>query len=122
MLSARLYFGDFIGLSLDSYLEFCVAGWLTINAPLLTTDGEAVSFYVGIYSLMVVLFILPTCIAYVNLQNINRLQERKFSEKWSKFYEDLRQDEKPALLYPVIFMARRMIFVLLVFFMYSYPA
>ena len=121
-LSEKLYYGEFIALSQDSYLEFAIAGWLTIHAPLFSTDGEVVSFYVGIYALCVALLIMPSFVAYILYQDINKLQEKEFSIKWSKFYEDLRTDAKSALLYPVVFMGRRLIFVFLVFVMYEYPA
>lgn len=117
-----LYFSEFIALSLDCYLELAVSGWLMINAPLMTSNGEVLSIYVGIYAVGVAILALPCISAYILFQNIDRLQEKDFSMKWSKFYEDLKPNVKVALYYPVIFMVRRLIFVLLAFLMYDYPS
>ena len=117
-----LYFSEFIALSLDCYLELTVSGWLMINAPLMTSNGEVLSIYVGIYAISVALLALPCITVYILFQNIDRLQEKDFANKWSKFYEDLKPNFKVALFYPVIFMARRLIFTVLAFIMYDYPA
>ena len=72
-LSSKLYFGEFIALSLDAYMEFTIAGWLTINAPLMSTSGEIIALYVGGYSVIVALVILPLFSTYILWQDTSRL-------------------------------------------------
>ena len=121
-LSETLYFSEFIDLSMNAYLELAISGWLMINAPVMTTNGEVLSIYVGIYAVSVALLVLPCIAAYILFQNIHRLQEKDFRMKWSKFYEDLKPNVKVALFQPLIFMVRRLIFVVLAFLMYDYPS
>ena len=59
MLSSRLLFGDWITLTIEAYLEFCIAGYLVISNPKFAIYGDFMSFSFGVCALLLALVFLP---------------------------------------------------------------
>ena len=50
------------------------------------------------------------------------MEERKFDKEWKCFYEDLKTDSRPSMMYNYYFVLRRFFFTLSLFYMYDYVA
>ena len=48
------------------------------------------------------------------------MEERKFDKEWKCFYEDLKTDCRPSMMYNYYFILRRFFFTLSLFYMYDY--
>ena len=47
--------------------------------------------------------------------------EKKLDEKWGVLYEDLREEDNLSIQYYYMYALRRMLFVLIVYFLNPYP-
>ena len=46
-----LFFNYLIGITIEGYFEYLIAGWLNLNMPIYKDDGELLGFGIAIYSL-----------------------------------------------------------------------
>jgi len=113
----KLFFKEIFGLMLEAYLEFIIAGWLNVQDPLDTTNGEVAAYYVAIAGLVFVLIVMPGAFAYALTFPPKQFMSRKFTKKFGAFYEDIaiKIDQKGKLYFYMLFMARRIIYVTLAF-------
>jgi hypothetical protein len=57
-VSDGLYFGAFIGLTLESYLEFLISSYLTLTNPLKKTSGDIISLSLAsILAFLAIIFV-----------------------------------------------------------------
>ena len=53
-----LYFGAFIGLLIESYLEFLISSYLTLTKPLKETSGSLIYLFIaGIIAFLAIIFV-----------------------------------------------------------------
>ena len=58
-VSDGLYFGSFIGLTLESYLEFLISSYLTLSNPLKKTNGDIISLSLAIILTFLAVIFVP---------------------------------------------------------------
>ena len=100
---------------LEAYLEFLITGFLNSKAPLYSSDGEVVSNLVGYFTLFITCVVMPLTFIWILTKPIQATKEHKFEEKWGKFYHTIKMENKTNMLFYLIFMLRRLIFVLIIF-------
>ena len=55
----KLFFTDFIAVTLEGYFEYIIAAYLNISRPLSDTNGEILGIAIGWYSAFLCLFLFP---------------------------------------------------------------
>ena len=63
----------------------------------------------------IVLLAMPIFVIIYYLKNFRRMADKSFSNKWGSTYDGLRTNSRIILVFPVFFLARRIIFILLAF-------
>ena len=58
-IKQKLFFTEFISITLEGYFEFLIAAYLNLSMPLDSTSGEKASLYIGWYSFIVPVIIFP---------------------------------------------------------------
>ena len=53
-----MFFGEIIAILLDACLEFLIAGQLELVAPMFTTSGEQIAYYMAFVCLGFILVVL----------------------------------------------------------------
>ena len=70
---------------------------------------------------MVAILVLPGFMVYIMMQPIEVLKEPHFEKRWGTLYEGFRVVDKWTLSCNLLFMIRRMIFVVIAFNMDTTP-
>jgi hypothetical protein len=77
-LKEQLFFGEIIMISLQSYFEFLIAGYMNYLFHLQSTNGEYIAYLTCFYSLAVALVVLPFFMLYVMSRPQNVIQSPEF--------------------------------------------
>ena len=122
-LAESLFFGELLFLAMEAYLEFLISGYLNLSEPLSSTSGEVVATCLGMYSILLTLVVIPVLFYYtVFSKPINKLNEKSFYKKWDGLYEGVRTKHRGPLMFYPVFCARRILFCIFAFYMFSTPA
>ena len=54
-----MFFSEIIGLSIESYFELLINGYMVISYPVRTAVGEWISLFLGIHVTIITIIILP---------------------------------------------------------------
>ena len=63
-VSKDLYYGQIIAISIEAYLEFLWMGYLALKYSGFKTDGDILSFILGVVLESIALFLLPMAFFY----------------------------------------------------------
>lgn len=75
------------------------------------------------FSLMILLVIMPIWVTIFYCYNFDKIGDKKFAEKYGSTYDGLRTDGKRSILFfPVYFLVRRWIFLMITIYGDNYPA
>ena len=97
-------------------LSFCVIMNLYYGSYTGGTWAMKFNYIVSIF-FGAILVLSPVFIFGFYGWNFHKLADEEFKEKWGAPYESLKTDRKMALLYPVTFIGRRVIFACMCLFM-----
>ena len=64
-MKKTLFFKEIIGLSIESYFEFLIYGYMIISYPIRTTVGEWFSLFLGVNSAIFLIIIFPILFIYL---------------------------------------------------------
>jgi hypothetical protein len=116
-----MFYSEILALTIGAYMEFFISGWLNIIEPITTTNGETVAFCVGIYSLVMTVIVMPAVFYYILKQPLSRINQDSFIQKWEGAFDGVKTSSKAQLAFYPVFAARRVIFVLTVFWLPEHP-
>ena len=120
-MSKTLFYSDILMLSIEAYIEFLISGYLNMQTPLTTTNGEIISNFVGIYSVILCLVVLPAIFFYVLSQPISKFKDEEFHSKWEGMMEGVKTNSKAEILFYPLYALRRLIFCYAAFYLYDTP-
>ena len=63
---------------------------------------------------------MPLWIIHFYLKNFENLEDEKFEEKYGAVYEGLKPDHKSWIVYPVYFIVRRVLFMIISLLLYNF--
>ena len=84
-------------------------------------SGEKVAVYFGNASIVMAIVLIPIGFIYMLSQGQEKIESEEFKLKYGGLYEGIRTNSKPALYYFLLFVIRRILFLVIAFFMYEYP-
>lgn len=121
-MQETLFYGEFIFLVIEAYLEFLIAGYLNLKEPITTKNGEVLSIAIGWYCALTTLIVMPAAFVYMFTRSTEVLSSESFKQKWEALYERVDPRDKFNLLYYPIFCGRRVIFCYLCFSLFHLPS
>ena len=121
-LRDTIFYGEIIVISIESYIELLIAGYLNIKYQLDSTGGENFAVYVSYYCIIMCLVIMPLLSIYILTRPMSEIHDEEFETQFGGFWEGVKTRRKTDLLYWIIFMLRRGIFVGISFYLFEYPA
>jgi len=101
---------------IEGYFEFSISCYLQLIKPLDTKNGEQISNVIG-YAGIIFVFALPISIIILLFQSIDNLKKESWMKRFGTLYEGLKTNNKLELSFYLLFLLRRIIFVLIVFFL-----
>lgn len=101
---------------IEAEFEMLISGYLQLKDPVYSTWGEYISTYLAGFGLFLALVGFPAAIIYVIYQDVEYLLKIHFEWKWGPIYEGLKIKNKWALAYYLVYIIRRILFVLIAFF------
>ena len=110
-LKNKLFFGEIISIGIEAYFEFLISGYLAVYADIMTVDGEVLSTIMGWFSLIITCIIMPITLLWLLTKPLKEFHHPRFEEKFGAYFEDLSYKDKFKLSFCMIFMMRRILFV-----------
>jgi hypothetical protein len=107
---------DILSIAIECYMEFLVGGYLQVNNLLNTNPVEKISTAIGYIILVVALILLPLASMKVMAQKTETLEEERFERSWGSLYEYIKIESRWTLLYPTVYMLKRQVLILTVFY------
>jgi hypothetical protein len=87
---------------------------MTVLNPLLTTNGEASSVFIGYFSASICYILYPAMFIYVLRQSMETIKSKKFMRKWGNIFDQIKLNKgKLPLFYNVVFCLRRFLFTMI---------
>lgn len=83
--------------------------------------GEKLSLYFCFFSVTVALVFIPIGFIVVLTRDISVINSPRFKNMFGGLYEGIKTNSKLSLAYFFFFIIRRLIFLVIAFFMYTYP-
>lgn len=111
-----LFFNYLIGITIEGYFEYLIAGWLNLDKPIYHADGEILGVGIAIYSLFLCLFLFPVIWVALLFQPQKKLRQKRFLEKYGAMFEHMRPGKKVSIVYYVLYSLRRLAFCGLAFY------
>ena len=94
-LSDSLFYGEIITISVESYLELLIAGYINISNRLESPFGEKVAVWVSFYCLLMGLAILPVLSIYILTRDKETIKSASFGVKYGAFFDGVKRVSKP---------------------------
>ncbi len=102
---------------MEGYIDLLINGFLNIYSYDTSTNGEVLGFMIAILCIFLTLNFLPVALSWAIFSNDeSQIIEEKFKTRWGALFEFIKTKNKMARLYNLIFVLRRLIFVMLCFF------
>ena len=121
MYLKSLVFAEIIFISIEGYFEMLIAGYLNIKLPLFTTSGEIWGSLYGTYCLFIAMAVLPSLLIWMMFQKIYYINSEAFKSKFKMLHYGIKPFRKMTLLYTIIFVLRRNLFVSVAFNIINFP-
>ena len=116
-----LIFTQIILLMVEGYFEMLIAGYVNFATPVWTTNGEGFGTVMAVYCLFLALIVLPALLIWMMFQSLSFIHSPAFTKYWRGLHYGLRTTRKWHLLYSIIFIVRRTLFVSVAFNMIDLP-
>ena len=117
-----LFYADILAISIEGYMEYFVSGYLNVKEPLNTTFGEKVSTGLGFFCLAVSLVALPLFLLTIVFLPISVIKSESFQSRFGGMTENLRKYKRSSYAFNFLFVARRYLFLVMIFEGEKYPA
>ena len=104
---------------IEGYFEFTISCYLQIIKPLDSKSGEQISIVIGYLGIILVLA-LPLSIMILLFQSIDSLKKESWMKRFGSLYEGLKTNNKLELSFYLLFLLRRIIFIITIFFLYEH--
>jgi hypothetical protein len=120
-LKKHLLFNELILISLGSYFELLISGYLNYLEPLYTYSGDIISVYLSYYCLVMTIILLPLSFIYLLTREVQNINNPYFLNSYGGLCEGVSIRDKWSLSYIPIYCLRRFIFCLIAFGLEKYP-
>ena len=124
---ADLHWNGYIRLIIEGCLEIFTASSLNIAVNTQASYSNGTFFYSwqGIFNIVnnvtliilsVIAFLSFFVMAVFYVQNFDKWDDEEFEGNYGAVYEDLKRDSKWNIIFPIIFIARRALFIIVIVF------
>ena len=95
---------------------------MNAHAELTNTNGERVSNFVYKVNLVICLVFVPYILLKIVRKPLKEYYTRSFQKRWSFLHEDIRIDDKVISSYFIVYVTRRLIYLVAAFFCMELPS
>ena len=114
VLKRKLFWGEFLWIFLEGYIEILLAAVLTWYAPPTSFENTLWAKMSSVWMFFIALVIMPFCIIYVLTRRLFKLKQRDFKLKWGVLYNGIDTKNRAQLFYYFLFLIRRIAYVLII--------
>ena len=93
-----MFFRDIFGVSIETYLQFLIIGYLTYTAGRFTSIGESLGSLIGYFIIILSVFFLPSVLLDITFFSTKKQLTRKnsrFNKMLGVIYENYLLDSIP---------------------------
>ena len=101
-------------------MDFLISSIYNLTMPLYSTNGEIFGNYFAYFSIVTNLIIIYPASIMIIFLNKKILFQKNFEEKWSILYEGIKRESTLQLMYMLIYLSTRLIFICIIFYIKSY--
>ena len=117
----NLIWSELLTISIEGFMELYISGYLEYSYPLDTKSGEVKAKFFGNICLVHSLFIFPSILIWVQIQEKSTLNEFLFKQTYGVLYDGINLSNTWTQSFYLIFTIRRFIFISLGLFLFNYP-
>ena len=110
-MSDNLFFDGLLGLFMGAYFEFLISGIFSYQFGRWSSMGEKLSLSIGIFNLVITCGFIPYSVVVIFFLPHSILKNSVFFRRYGQLYQGTRFKYQSVRLYPIIFVARRLIFI-----------
>jgi hypothetical protein len=114
-----LFYHQILALSIDGYIEYCIAGIINLMFPVYSIPGEVFGRALAIICIAICFGMVPVLLIWNLKIPLERIHDQKFQEKYGFLTSNIRIHNRLQASYYHVFIARRIIFVMVVFLIKS---
>jgi len=107
----QLFFGELLVMSIESFIELYISGYLQLSMPFDTTVGERQGARLGYVLIFLALIFVPSALIWTFIQDRETLEEESFSDMWGPCYADISLRDNWSRAYHLVYITRRFIFI-----------
>ena len=111
----NLFFQELILISIEGYIEFVIMIYIYIDR----IDPMEFPFWAAftvIYNILICAIVLPGAFIYLYTRPLDTIKDDpEFQRKWKSLFDDKRTNEKPQVMFFLVFVIRRLIYVTVAF-------
>jgi hypothetical protein len=112
-----LFFNALISLTMEAFLELIIYSFLNLFTADFTLNGEVLGIFIMSFSLFCTLIFVPLSLIWALLtKNEEMLIKKEFKLRWKVLFEFINTKKKIARIYNLIYILKRLTFVMLCFF------
>lgn len=115
-MKESLFYNAILGLCLDGYYEFLISGYLNAANPTFGVNGENMANIVAWVALINSISV-PIILIYCLYQSLEYMKSEETKLKAGVLFEGLKMKDKYQAAYYLVFVTRRFIFTIMVFFL-----
>ena len=117
----RIFFNSILRFFEETYLVTTVCCFINLWY-IMSTQKYNEQHSVLPYLALIIVFIYPLVILYLNLTDVTKLQSKKYKERAGVIYEDLNlKNGKSTLIWPLYLNIERFILAYVLVFVFNYP-
>lgn len=110
-----LFFNSLITLTLECQIEFLIYSFLNFYTKDFSMNGETLGFFIAVFCSFCMIFVFIALLWAISTKNQRQIANRKFLKRWGALFEFINIKNRIALLYNIIYLSRRFIYVILCF-------
>ncbi len=104
-------------MTMEGFFEFVIHSFLNFYSIDLTLNGEVLGVMISSFCIILACIFLPISLLWaIFSKNEKELASKEFNDRWGALFEFLKTKSKLNRFYNLIFVLRRLLFVMLCFY------
>ncbi|TNV87552.1 hypothetical protein FGO68_gene2096 [Halteria grandinella] len=119
-LRENFFFNSFLRLFLEGYMQFSICSLISTSNALWDSSSDRLSTVLGlIFTTCITLF--PFLVWILLWRQLPNLKYKHSEQTYGSLYNEIRSDNRGAVVYSVVYMIRRLVFVIIALTLHKYP-
>ena len=116
------FFGEFLVIFVEGFIEFMIAGILVFDAPETSPDKNGFTLAVGGICFLISNAVIPLLLSYhILTKKLKTFKSEAFIQRYGALYEHVNVSSKFKIAHPLMFILRRMLYIWVAILLLPWP-